>query len=323
MICLITIILPVYGRSELLKSALASVYSQTDPDWRLHIADDGSDFQTTQLISKQLSDPRVSYARRDKNLGLFANLNHANTEVTTPWQLILCSDDELKPYAIQKLKASIFDNPGARLILSSYESIDIYNQPRHGVNGEFYDRFAPQTHLFCPGELLRPLLHFGSINGNITGLLIHCSLFADAGLWRSDWTQAADWEWLIRASTHTSVLIRRDPIARVRVHDGQLSVTNQKTYREILETLELLRELLHHPLLERCPERYRWASHHAQFQLWNILKRCRGVGLFQTLRYLIAVQRSVGLMRTALALLRSIPYRLRIRGTDLSLLPPL
>ena len=323
MSCLITIILPVYGRSELLKAALSSVYSQTDPDWRLHIADDGSDVQTAQLISEQLTDPRISYARRDTNLGLFVNLNHANTEATTPWQLILCSDDELKPDAISALKTSIYENPGVRLILSSYESIDIDSQLRHDVNGEFYDRFAPHTHLFGPGELLRPLLRFGSINGNITGLLIHHSLFTDAGLWRSDWIQAADWEWLIRASTYTSVLIRREPIASVRVHDGQLSVSNQKTHRELLETLELLSELLQHPLLEHCPERYRWASHHAQFQLWNILKRCRGSGLRQTLRYLLAVQRSVGLLRTALALFRSIPQRLRIRGTDLPLLPPL
>ena len=53
MSCLISIILPVYGRSALLNAALASVYAQTDPDWRLHIADDGSDVETAQLISDQ------------------------------------------------------------------------------------------------------------------------------------------------------------------------------------------------------------------------------------------------------------------------------
>ena len=322
MSCLITIILPVYGRSELLKAALSSVYAQTDPDWRLHIPDDGSDLQTAQLISEQLTDPRISYSRREKNLGLFANLNHANTEGTTPWQLILCSDDELKPDAIAKLKISICENPGVRLILSSYESIDIDGQSRHDVNGEFYDRFAPETRLFSPGELLRPLLRFGSINGNITGLLIHHSLFTDAGLWRSDWTQAADWEWLIRASTHTSVLIRRDPIARVRVHDGQLSVSNQKTHRELLETLELLKDLLHHPLLQQCPDRFRWAAYHGQFQLWNILKRSHRVGFYQSLSRLSLIHHSIGLRRTTIQLLRSFPARLRVRGTDRPLLPP-
>lgn len=323
MSCLITIILPVFGRSALLKAALSSVYAQTDPDWCLHIADDGSDVETEKLILDQLLDPRVSCVRRDQNIGLFANLNKATAEVKTPWQLILCSDDELKPDAISKLKRSINDNPSARLILSSYESIDINGQLRHDVNAEFYDCFAPETQCFTPGELLKPLLRFGSINGNITGLLIHQSLLADAGLWRSEWTQVADWEWLVRACIQTSVLIRREAIARVRVHEGQLSVSNQKTQRELLETLELLAGLLNHPRLAPCSERFRWAAHQAQFQLWNTLKRSPRIGFRQTLSHLFAIHSSIGLSRTALALLRSLPARLRVRGTERPLLPPL
>ena len=118
--CFITIVLPVYGRSALLKAALSSVYAQTDPDWRLHIADDGSDLETAELIAEQLQDKRVSCVSREHNIGLFANLNQATLEVQTPWQLILCSDDELKPDAIGKLKRAIRDDPDVRLILSSY-----------------------------------------------------------------------------------------------------------------------------------------------------------------------------------------------------------
>lgn len=322
MSCLITIILPVFGRSELLKAALSSVYSQTDPDWRLHIADDGSDLQTANLISEQLADDRVTWARRKKTIGLFANLNEATSEVKTPWQLILCSDDELYPNAISSLKSAIHANPGVRLILSSYQSIDINGHLRYDVNGEFYDCFSPQTQLFPPGELLKPLLRFGSINGNITGLLIHQSLFADAGQWRSDWIQAADWEWLIRACVHTSTLIRRKAIARVRVHEGQLSVCNQKNQSELLETLELLSGLLNHSLLARCPDRFRWAAYHGQFQLWNILKRSPRIGFLQTLTQVRAIHSSIGLRRTFLALLRSLPDRFRVRRTDQPLLPP-
>lgn len=320
---LITIILPVYGRSALLTEALASVYAQTDPDWRLHIADDGSDVHTAKLISDQLQDHRVSHARRDKNIGLFANLNQATSEVITPWQLILCSDDVLKPDAISKLKSLIREYPCARLILSSYESIDVNGNLRYDVNGKFYDRIAPGTQCFPPGELLKSLLIFGSINGNITGLLIHQSLFADAGLWRSDWTQSADWEWLVRACTQTPTLINRDVIAKVRVHDGQLSVSNQKTQRELLETLELLTALINHPYLARYPERFRWAAYHGQFQLWNILKRASRIGLSQTLIQLFAIHRSIGLLRTIYSLIRLFPDRLRVRGTDRPLLPPL
>ena len=318
----ITIVLPVYGRSELLRDALESVYLQEDPDWRLLIADDGSDDQTAELIQQQVSDCRVKVVQRPKNLGLFGNLNAALDDVDTPWLLILCSDDCLEAQAIGQLKKSIASAPGVRLILSSYHSIDVNGACRTDVNGTFYDRFAPSTCLFKPGALLQPLLQYGSINGNITGLLIKHSLFSDAGPWRADWSQSADWEWLIRACTHTSVLVRREPIARVRVHEGQLSVSNRKLQRENLETLELLSGLLRHPQLQNCRRRRRWAAHHAQFLLWNVIKALPRVGFQATVHQLVLIQRHVGLLLTVLALLSTLPRRIRIRGTDKPLLPP-
>ena len=319
---LITIVLPVYGRSSLLSEALDSVYAQDDPDWRLLIADDGSDARTAELIHQQRVDSRIQVVRRHQNLGLFGNLNAAIQEVETPWQLILCSDDYLEPQAIGQLKTAIASEPDARLVLSSYHSIDAKGHLRMDVNGIFYDLFAPNSVLFPPGALLKPLLHYGSINGNITGLLIQQSLFRDAGPWRSDWSQSADWEWLIRACMRTSVLVRREPIARVRVHEGQLSVSNQKLQHENVETLEVLSRLLSHPQLQRCGRRRRWAAHHAQFLLWNAIKACPRVGFEETVHQLGLIERHVGLLPTVLALLRTLPNRFRIRGTDQPLLPP-
>ena len=319
---LITIVLPVYGRSALLRDALKSVYDQDDPDWRLLIADDGSDLHTAELIQQQTVDSRVQVVRRPQNLGLFGNLNAAIQEVKTSWQLILCSDDCLEPQAIAQLKHAIASTPDVRLILSSYRSIDVNGYLRTDVNGIFYDQFAPLTRLFPTGALLQPLLQYGSINGNITGLLIEQLLFRDAGPWRSDWSQSADWEWLTRACAQTSVLVRRHPIARVRVHEGQLSVSNRKLQRENLETLEVLSGLLSHPELQSCSRRRRWAAHHAQFLLWNAMKALPRVGVKAFVNQLCLIQKHLGLLPTALALLGSLPRRFRIRGTSEPLLPP-
>jgi len=318
---LITIVLPVYGRSGLLREALESVYAQDDPDWRLLIADDGSDAETAELIQQQRYDSRVTVARRPQNLGLFGNLNAAIQEVETDWQLILCSDDRLEPQAIGQLKKAIASASNVRLILSSYRSMDVDGNFRTDVNGAFYDCFAPSTRSFEPDALLQPLLKYGSINGNITGLLIRQTLFRDAGVWRADWSQSADWEWLIRACTQTSVLVRREPIARVRVHEGQLSVSNRKLLRENLETLEILSGLLRHPRLQGCGHRWRWAAHHAQFLLWNAIKALPRVGFQATVYQLCLIDRHVGLVRTFIALLKSLPARYTLRGTNRSLLP--
>jgi glycosyltransferase involved in cell wall biosynthesis len=44
----IVILVPVYGRALLLAEALTSVLNQTEPNWALLIADDGSDAPTRQ-----------------------------------------------------------------------------------------------------------------------------------------------------------------------------------------------------------------------------------------------------------------------------------
>lgn len=322
MTSLITIVLPVFGRPDLLQHAISSIYLQTDTDWRLHIADDGSDPQTVKIIEQYLSDPRISYIRRSKNLGLFKNLNRTLSETTTPWQLLLCSDDELKPAAVSTLKAAISEYPDVRLFLSSYESIDVSGQPRWNVNSDFYDQFAPDTKLFEKEALLLPLLKYGSINGNITGMLFHKSLFNEAGPWRADWIQAADWEWLTRSCMCTSVLVRRDPIASVRVHDRQLSVSNQRSEKEFLEVMTLLGSLVRHPYLLQYNKRYLWAAYHAQFQLWNTIKRFRYNGLSYLYRHIILIHKNIGLLVTVYSLVTLIPSRLIIRGTQRSLLPP-
>lgn len=320
---LITVVLPVYGRSALVEGAIASVRAQSAPDWRLLIADDGSEPATEALLGRlAASDPRIRLVRRPRNLGLFANLNATLAELATPWLLILCSDDLLEPEAIAVLEGVIAAHPRCELVLSTYRSIDGAGAFRFDVNGWYTDHFAPETREFAPGELMPHLLRFGSVNGNITGMLIRAELFSRTGPWRSDWRQAADWEWLIRAAERATVLIHRRPIARVRVHAEQLSSANRIDQREGEEIAAVLRQLRHHPALASWPQRHRWAAYHAQFLLWNALKAWPRVGWRATARQLGLIRHSAGLGRTALALLAVLPGRLRIRGTDLPLPPP-
>ncbi|MEB3242548.1 MAG: glycosyltransferase [Cyanobacteriota bacterium] len=320
---LITVVMPVYGRAALVEQAIASVRNQSVPHWRLLIADDGSDPPTEALLRRLASaDPRIDLVRRPRNLGLFANLNATLAEVTTPWLLILCSDDLLEPEAIAVLEGLIHRHPACQLLLSSYRSIDAAGALRFDVNGWYTDQFAPVSREFAPGELLPVLLRFGSINGNITGLLMRRDLFERTGPWRSDWRQAADWEWLIRAAERSRVWINRQPIARVRVHGGQLSNDNRVDQREGEEIAAVVRQLRDHPALAAWPQRHRWAAYHAQFLLWNALKAWPRVGWRATARQLALIHRGAGLGRTALALLAVLPGRLRIRGSDRPLPPP-
>ncbi|NQT57419.1 MAG: glycosyltransferase family 2 protein [Bacteroidetes bacterium] len=60
---MISIIIPVYNRYEMLKEAVNSVLVQDNVDFELIIADDGSDDELASAESEFMNDPRVSLLR--------------------------------------------------------------------------------------------------------------------------------------------------------------------------------------------------------------------------------------------------------------------
>lgn len=310
----ITILLPVYGRSELLAPALASVLALQQPHWQLLIADDGSDAATQAFLQNWLSEhpqARVHWQRRPRNLGLFANLNAAIREAESAWVLLLCSDDLLLPGALDRLAELQQRWPEAGLILSSFESINADGSPRPADSAWHHDQVSRDTALIPPERFIPALLQLGSLNGNLTGMAFRRSLWQQAGPFRDDWRHAADWEWLLRAAEQGPLLLNRQPIARVRTHAAQLSNRNRHSGHELLEVAAVVHQLRHHPLLAQEPRRHRWAAHVMQFQLWNLLKKSLQQPGTTGLAGLSAIHRSAGLRQTALALARWLPARWR------------
>lgn len=56
---LISIIMPVYNRANLIADSINSILAQTDPDWELLLADDGSTDTTLEWLSDHIRDPRI------------------------------------------------------------------------------------------------------------------------------------------------------------------------------------------------------------------------------------------------------------------------
>jgi len=309
---LITVVLPVYGRAGLLAEAWQSLKSQSDPEWQLLIADDGSDDYTANWIeSEPAKDCRTNWIRRKHNIGLFANLNAAlDTLPIHSWVLLLCSDDRLLPDAISNIKNLQREWPGVSWILSTHLSIDNSGKPTAATSVKDHNCFSLNTRTIAASEFIPLLLQHGSINGNLTGMAFSMQLWRDAGEFRSDWCHAADWEWLIRAVEQAPVLLSRASIAEVRSHGSQLSNKNRFSGDELREVSAVQLALINHPLLRAEPQRFSWAAHRMQFQLWNLIKQIinfhwHGVG-----PGLIEIQRTVGLLPCFIALLAFLPKRI-------------
>ncbi|UPH89159.1 glycosyltransferase family 2 protein [Synechococcus sp. NB0720_010] len=311
----ITIILPVYGRSELLGPALESVLQLQDPGWQLLIADDGSDADTQAFIKgwidSQNHDTRVQWVRRPQNLGLFGNLNRAIEESQSEWVLLLCSDDLLLPHAIERINEMCERWSDAGLILSTYESINEDGSPRPADSAWHHAQVSQETSLVQPERFVPALLRLGSLNGNLSGMAFSRSHWRAAGPFREDWRHAADWEWLLRATERQPVVLNRVPIAQVRTHERQLSNSNRRSGHELQEVASVVQQLREHPLLSDEPRRHRWAAHVMQFQLWNVLKQFRQTRPKELKQSLKDIHQSAGLRQTVWTLVRWLPARWR------------
>ncbi len=310
----ISIVLPVYGRPELLPEALNSVLLQANPQWQLLIADDGSDQQTQALLQQWINTHdigRINWVRRPCNLGLFANLNSALGEMDNEWALLLCSDDYLHPTAIKTVQECRQRWPEAGLILSTYDSINSDGSPRAPDSAWHHDQVSRSTALISPQQLVPALLELGSLNGNLTGMAFSRGLWQAAGEFREDWRHAADWEWLLRAAEQGPVVLNRIPIACVRTHQAQLSNSNRRSGHELREVAEVVRRLRSHPLLTEEPRRDQWAAQVMQHQLWNLIKQVPLHGTSPFTRGLPSIRTAAGLRNTMMALVQSIPSRLQ------------
>ena len=310
----ITIVLPVYGRPELLPEALNSVVSQSNPSWKLLIADDGSDEATKTLLRqwiKNQNDSRIRWIRRPENLGLFANLNRSMKEIDSKWTLLLCSDDKLHPEAIETLLSRCKQWPNTGLVLSSFDSINHDGSPRRPENAHHHDRVSTKTALIHPEKFVPALLQLGSLNGNLTGMAFSRKCWLAAGPFREDWRHAADWEWLLRAAELGPILLNREPIASVRTHENQLSNSNRRSGHELLEVAQVVQLLREHPFLEGESKRGKWAAHIMQFQLWNILKSMFYGHEQDTRPLLKAIHKSAGIVPTSISLISFLRKRVK------------
>ena len=126
----ISVVLPVYNRSEFLIDAIDSVLNQTMNDFELIIVDDGS---SNAECLKIIND----YERKDARVRIIHQENHGssharNTGITSACgQYIACMDDDdvNSPSRFEKQVAFLTKHPNVAVVLPSSTYIDAQGAP--------------------------------------------------------------------------------------------------------------------------------------------------------------------------------------------------
>jgi glycosyltransferase involved in cell wall biosynthesis len=111
-----------FRRPHLLRRALQSLLSQTDPRWVAEVLnDDPEDHRVAALIA-DLSDPRITLSNPCIRRGGTANFNYAFRECAEPFAAILEDDNWWEPEFVDSMTRALSDNQGASVAVAN-ESI--------------------------------------------------------------------------------------------------------------------------------------------------------------------------------------------------------
>lgn len=118
----VSVLLPNYNYARYIGEAIESVLNQTYQDFELIIVDNHSTDNTEEVVSKYLSDPRVSFTKNDRNVGMVPNFNKSISLAKGEYIKFLLSDDILHPELLEKFVKILDENPTVGLVSSQSES---------------------------------------------------------------------------------------------------------------------------------------------------------------------------------------------------------
>lgn len=95
--CIVTVIIPVHNRPQLIKRSIESVINQTFKDWELIIVNDNSTDNTVYSITPFLHDIRIKLINRDINEGAASARNVGIRNAKGVYISLLDSDDFYHP----------------------------------------------------------------------------------------------------------------------------------------------------------------------------------------------------------------------------------
>jgi hypothetical protein len=91
-----------------MRGLIDSVLAQSYPHWRLYVGDNGSVDDIDQVM-QSYTDPRISYHRYDRCVGVTESFNRTAALAETDWVMPIGADDRLPPNALARMACALDD----------------------------------------------------------------------------------------------------------------------------------------------------------------------------------------------------------------------
>jgi glycosyltransferase involved in cell wall biosynthesis len=125
----VEIMLPYWGSPGLLREAVESVLAQDDPDWTLTVIDDAYPDVSAAAWIGELSDPRVTLVRNERNLGVSGSFQKCLELAAQDWLVVMGCDDRMLPAYVGAVRAGIAAHPEVTYVQPGVLVIDGRGEP--------------------------------------------------------------------------------------------------------------------------------------------------------------------------------------------------
>jgi hypothetical protein len=203
---LVSVLMTAYNREAFLPAAIESVLSQWWSDFELVIVDDRSSDRTLEIACEYARrDGRIRVHANERNLGDYANRNHAASLARGEFLKFQDSDDVMYPHCLTVMAGALQDEPRAGFGLSRSRAwpggpVPMFLTPRQAYQREF--------------------LGFGMFMCGPAGALFRTEVFRELGGFQ-DFGAPSDAIFWIRACARYPVLLLPADLFYYREHPGQ------------------------------------------------------------------------------------------------------
>ena len=127
----VDVMLPHYGRLDLVQATVRSVLAQDDPNWRLTVVDDTGESADGALAQwcADLGDERVRYRLNPRNLGINRNFQHCVDLVEQDLAVLVGNDDLLLPGYIATVRRAHAAHPDVAIVQPGVEVVGADGEP--------------------------------------------------------------------------------------------------------------------------------------------------------------------------------------------------
>jgi glycosyltransferase involved in cell wall biosynthesis len=205
---LVSVIIPVFNRHDVLSRAIASVRAQTFEDYELIIVDDGS----SKPIMQKTVQAGIQIIRHDTNRGAAASRNTGVDASKGHYLAFLDSDDEWHAEKLARQVAFMQSASGRRASCTGFALVD---------EGGIFDRRLPPDL-----SDLKVILWGCRISPGST-LMVERTLYEAAGPMDETLRRLEDWDWMIFAAKYAPIHGLREILVDVQ-HDRYAHVNETK-----------------------------------------------------------------------------------------------